>query len=251
MATIIVQNIATEYKDEGSGKILLLLHGWKDSLHSFDAILPFLSDHYRIIRLDLPGFGKTELPDKPWTISDYIAFVGSFMHKLSINADVLIGHSFGGRIILKGVGTGILQSEKILLIGSAGITRRRTVRNTILTICSKIAKVVFLLPFISSWKNKIRKKTYEKLGSDYFESEYLKKTFLKVIQEDLSSYAKNIHFSTLLIWGENDTETPLSDGILLSRIISPSKLEIIREAGHHVHQTHPKAIAHLIKNFVC
>ena len=58
---IIVKNLAIEYRDEGTGPVALFLHGWKDNLHTFDPLMPFLSDKLRIIRLDLPGFGESEI----------------------------------------------------------------------------------------------------------------------------------------------------------------------------------------------
>ena len=118
---VIVNNLAIEYEDEGSGPVLLFLHGWQDSLHTFDAISDDLKKNYRIIRLDLPGFGKSDLPKTVWSISDYVSFVNDFIKKINLSVYALVGHSFGGRIILKGSGQRKIESEKNILISSAGI----------------------------------------------------------------------------------------------------------------------------------
>ena len=118
---IIVQNLATEYLDEGTGEVVLFLHGWQDNLHTFDSLVSLLPPTLRIIRLDLPGFGKSEVPKETWDLNNYVQFVKDFIQKLDIKVYAFIGHSFGGRIVIKGEATKNLQAQKIILIGS-GIT---------------------------------------------------------------------------------------------------------------------------------
>ncbi len=120
----IVEGLATEYTDEGHGQVVLMLHGWGDNLHTFDPLLQFILK-YRVVRLDLPGFGNSEKPQDVWGVQEYANFVRAFCAKLDIVPEAILGHSFGGRIILKGVGTGVLSPQKIILIASAGIAKRR------------------------------------------------------------------------------------------------------------------------------
>ena len=103
---LLIQNLATEYTDEGTGPVLLFLHGWQDNLHSFDGLAPYLKDDFRIVRLDLPGSGKTEFPKGSWDLDDYVSFVKKFTEKLDIKPYAVIGHSFGGLISLKIAGEG-------------------------------------------------------------------------------------------------------------------------------------------------
>src|SRR3972149_2244169 len=248
---IIVQNLAVEYQDEGvssprqslrrsAGKVILLLHGWQDNLHTFDALTKFLSKTNRVIRLDLPGFGQSETPKETWGLDNYVEFVKNFIQKLNLQVDAFVGHSFGGRIAIKGAAENNLKPAKIILINSAGIAKSKTLRNYILKIFAKIGSFITYIPPFVFWREKLRQKIYKFIGSDYLDAHEMQKTFLKIISEDLSENAKKINTPTLLIWGENDTETPLSDGKLLSRLISHSKLEIINEAGHFVHQEKPE-----------
>lgn len=247
---IIVDNLATEYKDEGTGKVLLFLHGWKDSLSSFDPLVEPLSKEYRIIRLDLPGFGKTEMPKGDWDLESYINFVSSFIYKLDLLVYALAGHSFGGRIIIKGIAQGKLKSEKIILIGSAGIAKRKTFKNYFFKVLAKIGKVVTYIPPFYFYRDILKKKLYGFVGSDYFKTGVLKNTFLKVIQEDLGGYAKKINIPALLIWGANDTETPASDGHRLNGMIKDSKLVVIENAGHFVHKEKSEEVVELMRKFL-
>ncbi|MDP3965415.1 MAG: alpha/beta hydrolase, partial [bacterium] len=198
----IVNGLVAEYEDAGHGDVILMLHGWKDSLHTFDEIAIFLADSHRIIRLDLPGFGGSEPPPADWKLDDYVGFVKDFLAKLDIRPDTLVGHSFGGRITVKGVATGVLQPKKIVLISSAGVARRQTFKNVILTVLAKIGRVVTAIPPFSFWKQKIRRKLYEAIGSDYFRAGVLRGTFLNIIKEDLSTVAKAITIPALILWGE-------------------------------------------------
>ncbi len=247
---IIVQNLATEYRDEGTGKVILFLHGWQDSLHTFDPLVPLLSASQRIVRLDLPGFGGSENPNESWDLDKYVQFVLNFIQKLNLSVDTLVGHSFGGRIIIKGVASKDLQLNSIILIGAAGIAKNRTARNTAIKFLAKIGgRIISIFPLVFL-RDKIRKKMYRSIGSDYLDAGALKESFLNIIAEDLCESAKKISLPTLLIWGADDTQTPISDGEQFSRLIVHSRLNIINGAGHFIHREKPHEVARLIQEFV-
>jgi pimeloyl-ACP methyl ester carboxylesterase len=247
---IIVQNLAVEYQDEGTGPVVLFLHGWKDTLHTFDSIVNVLKSNYRIIRLDLPGFGKSELPKNDWNLSNYVDLVNDFIKKLDFEVYVAIGHSFGGRVIIKGSFEKNINPEKIILIASAGLAKIRTWRNVVLMILSKIGKIITLLPPFIFWRTELRRRLYRAVGSDYFSAGSLQKIFLNIIKEDLSNLANQIKQPVLLIWGDQDDQTPLADGRRLAGLIPSSHLEVIKGAGHFVHQERSIEVAKLIENFL-
>jgi pimeloyl-ACP methyl ester carboxylesterase len=247
---IIVQNLATEYLDEGKGKVALFLHGWQDNLHTFDSLASLLSPTLRIIRLDLPGFGNSETPKEIWDLNNYIQFVKDFIQKLDIQVYAIVGHSFGGRITIKGESTKKFQTQKIILICSAGITKNHTFNNLVFKLLTKIGGLITYIPPLIFWREEIRKKIYNFIGSDYLNTGKLKEIFLKIISEDLSASAKKILTPTLLIWGENDTEILLSDGKQLAGLIPNSKLKVISGAGHFVHKEKPQEIAKLAQEFL-
>src|SRR6185436_3700921 len=96
----IVSGLATEHSENGVGPTILMLHGWGDSLHSFDILAQKLQG-YQIVRLDLPGFGNSELPRGIWDMERYAKFVKEFCEKMHIDPEFVVGHSFGGRILIK------------------------------------------------------------------------------------------------------------------------------------------------------
>lgn len=246
---IIIKNLAVEYDDRGSGKIIVMLHGWKDNLYTFDKIVRSLSDEFRIIRIDMPGFGGSEAPPNSWHLDDYVRFVNGFFIKLDIKPDILIGHSFGGRITIKGVATGTLSAKKIVLISSAGVARRKTFKNFTLAVLAKVGRVITAIPPFSIWKQKIRRKLYEAIGSDYFRAGELSGTFVNVVNEDLGLLSEQIKIPALIVWGAEDDTTPISQGVRLNKLIPGSKLEVINGAGHFVHKEKPEEVAELIREF--
>lgn len=246
---ILVDNIIVNYNDVGNGKVILFLHGWQDNLNTFDNIIDILKNKYRCISIDLPGFGKSSDPDFDWYLIDYTNFINKFIKKLNIEIFAIIGHSFGGRIILKGIGNKIIDTEKIILISSAGISKK-TIKNKILYIISKCASFILDLPILNNYKYKIKKSIYKKINSDYADSGKLKKIFINIINEDLQNSAKNIDKPTLLIWGEDDTSTPIDYAYIFNKLIKNSKLITIKNEGHFVHQTKYKDIAIYIDNFL-
>ncbi len=247
---LIIQNIATEYHDEGKGQTLLFLHGWQDNSNAFDSLIPFLNSRFKIIRVDLPGFGKSEAPPAIWELNDYIIFVKNFISKLNLDIYALVGHSFGGRIIIKGAAEKILDTEKIILISSAGISQNSILRNLLFKILAKAGALITFIPPLIFWRKKFRETMYRALGSDYLEAGDLKETYLKIIKEDLSSSAQKITTPALLIWGADDRTTSLKDGKRLSQLIPNAKLEIIDQAGHFVCKEKPQEVAELISEFL-
>jgi pimeloyl-ACP methyl ester carboxylesterase len=245
----IVNNLAVEYRDEGEGPVLLMLHGWADNLYTWEGFTEQLQG-FRIVRLDLPGFGGSERAVEAWDVKEYALFVRAFLQKMNIHMYILVGHSFGGRIAIKGVGSGILHPEKLILIASAGIAKTKTPRNKILRVIAKISKTITRIPPLSLWRHGIRKRLYARIGSDYFASGSMRDVFLKVIAEDLLADAEHIRVPTFLIWGRDDRSTPLSDGERIHDAIVRSELKIIDGGGHFVHHEKPEEIAQLIKNFI-
>lgn len=245
---IVVNNLVTEYLDEGAGPIIVMLHGWGVDLHSFDKLSNKLSPKYRIVRVDLPGFGGTDLP-KSWKLDDYINFVSSFIEKLDIKPDVLLGHSFGGRIIIKGVGNNKLKANKIILVSPAGVSLFN-LKKTIIRYLSKMGKLFLYVPPIYFWKENIKKMFYKSIGSGYMDNRNMKEIFGSVVSEDLEPYAKNIKQKTLLVWGDRDYVTPLSDGKFLNKVLSNSNLEIIKNAGHFSFVERPEEVVRLIEDFI-
>lgn len=97
-----VKNTPIHYREIGSGRPLLLVHGWGGEWAvSVDPTLPTLAEHFRVIILDLPGYGQSAALSCPHTVANYAAFLGDFLDTLGLDSVYLQGHSLGCNIILE------------------------------------------------------------------------------------------------------------------------------------------------------
>lgn len=244
---VVVKSLITNYHQDGSGPAVVLLHGWGDDSSTFRDLADSLSKNFTVIRLDLPGFGKTQPPEGVWGLNDYCDFVAEFLNKLGhTKIHGLVGHSNGGAIAIRGVGTARIKTDKLILLAASGIRDVYKGRKKLMRLIAKLAKTVtFLLP--KSTQHKIKKKAYKTIGSDMFVAEHLQETFKKVVTDDVRKDCVNIGIPTLLIYGTKDEATPPSYGQKYHELLSNSKLEILDGSGHFVHHDQPSRVLKLTK----
>ncbi|MFA6518334.1 MAG: alpha/beta hydrolase [Candidatus Shapirobacteria bacterium] len=215
-----------DYLDKGKGgEVVVWLHGWAKgySKEKYQELIDKLSEKYRVIALDFPGFGGSSLPPRPWGVDDYAESVAIFLKKMRVKEYVLAGHSFGGRVAIKMAVNKNNKIKKIILVDSAGIERKGMVVKLRLV----LAKLV---------PEKLKAVIGGNLGAkDYRETTGVMRESMKlVVEENLEKYLPKIKTSTLLVWGKNDGLTPLWQGKLMNRLIEGSKLVIIPDANHRL-----------------
>ncbi len=223
----VIDGRRVRYIDEGEGPEVLLLHGWGAPAETYRLIIDHLKTRCRVVAPDLPGFGGSEEPAEPWSVDDFVDFVLKFAAFAGLKAPALIGHSNGGRIIIKLMNRPELPFEvpKIVLMDAAGIKAKHGPGYYMKVYSYKAAKRV--LPSLAE-------KMRGKVGSaDYKNaSPVMRQTMVRALNEDLTPLLSGIHAPTLLIWGENDTATPLSDGKLMEKRIPDAGLVVLEGAGH-------------------
>lgn len=226
------------YIDQGQGPVVLLLHGWGAPAATYRLIIDHLSAYCRVIAPDLPGFGSSEEPEEPWNVDRYVDFADGFARALGLQEAVLMGHSYGGRIIIKWMNRPerTLRVKKIVLLDAAGVKPRRSPGYYYKVYSYKAAKWFFSLPVIRSLFPDAVEKARNKRGSaDYQKaSPVMRQSLVMAVNEDLTHLLPGIRASTLLIWGDQDTATPLSDGQLMEKKIPDAGLVVLQGGGHFV-----------------
>lgn len=224
------------YIDQGDGPAVLLLHGWGAPAQTYRLIIDHLSAYCRVIAPDLPGFGGSEEPPEPWDAGKYADFAADFAAALGLTEAVLIGHSNGGRILLKWLGRGDcpLRVKKLVLIDAAGIKPRHGAGYYGKVYTYKLAKKILQLPGVRHLFPDAVERLRGRAGSaDYRSASPMMKQCMNLaLAEDMSAYLPKIQASTLLIWGENDTATPLADGQKMEKLIPDAGLVVLKGAGH-------------------
>ena len=79
-------------KIAGTGKHVLLLHGYGSRKESFYYQTEFLSEYFRVFAPDFPAFGASEPPDEAWSVSDYASWLGKFMSSAGLEKPHVIAH---------------------------------------------------------------------------------------------------------------------------------------------------------------
>ena len=287
-----INNLSINYKTIGNGKIpIVLLHGWGVSSDKYAELIktlyPILNTQYSILILDLPGFGKSNEPNKNWRLDDYVEFVDEFIKKTNRKGGfelvknilekkleqykqcgnvychtekettkdvILIGHSFGGKIAIKYATKYPERINKLILTGAAGIKHKLTTKQKIFFILAKTGKTVFSLPIINNFQKPIHK-IFSKLArsrkKDYYSASSRMKEIMKnILAEEITDHLDKIKNPTLLVWGREDRTTPLSDGKIMNERIEDSKLIIVDNANHSLPYQKPKEFAKIIEEFI-
>jgi len=247
---VIVDSQLAHYETHGRGETILLLHGWADSAAGLAGLQKALAKKYKVIALDLPGFGGTQAPDGVWGLDEYAQFVGKFLAKIdATKLKAIVGHSNGGAIAIRGIARGWLQADRLVLLASAGVRGEYEGRTKALRLIAKAGKVL-TMPLPRSVRQRLRKKVYTAIGSDMLVAEHLQETFKKIVADDVREDAARLSLPTLLIYGDQDDVTPLRFAEILQDAIKSSKLEILSNVGHFVHKDEPKKVVQLIEGFL-
>jgi len=249
-----IRGLNINYETHGSEntKEVLILHGWGANIQSFAPVTKHLSNKFKVHILDLPGFGESDEPNEGFFVEDYANIVLEFIKKLDIKKPVLIGHSFGGRVIMKMVGKLGYEPEKIIFVDSAGIKPRRGLDYYFKVYSYKLAKKAINLMLPKEKATKLIEDMRKSKGSvDYNNaSENLKKTFINVVNEDLREHLPNIKVPTLLIWGEKDMDTPLRDAKIIEKLVPDAGLVVFKGAGHYSYLENLRDFIVITTNFI-
>lgn len=232
-------------------KTILILPGWGDTRKTFDFLIDNLKQEYTIYIFDYPGFGKSTFPNQDMTIYDYKDYFEEFIKEKKLTNATIIGHSFGGRIAILLASISKIKIKNIILIDSAGIKPKKTWKQYMRQTLYKILKRLrYLLP--KKIKNRYQKWLLKIFSSADYQAlpKEMMTTFRNVVNEDLTKYLAKIERETLLIWGEEDQDTPIADGIKMEKEIKDSALIHIPSATHYCYLDYPLFVLKIIKQFI-
>ena len=233
----IVDGLEINYSDEGEGSPVLLLHGWGCNHSHWGPLFDGLKGSHRVVAPDIPGFGESEEPPETWGTKEFAQLFEHFMRAIQLEKPAVIGHSNGGRIGILLAAKGL--AGKLILTDSAGIKPKRDPSYYAKIYSYKAMKKVLSLPVLSAKKDEILEKRRGKAGSaDYnAASPVMRRILSTVVNEDLIPYLEEVRVSTLLVWGSEDTATPLTDGETMEAILKKNNVDsaliVFHGRGHY------------------
>lgn len=235
--------------EKGTGRSLLMLHGWGLDHSSLHELRDQLAPSYRVVTLDLPGFGRAALPspkmggavhepghpNESWGVEEYAQMVAGLIRQLHpCEPVILLGHSFGGRIGMRLAADQPELVSELILIASAGLRKAppllRRMQLQLLRTLGKVAQVILPKSVAAPLRDRLVKRMASR---DYLAAGPLRRTLVRVVNEDASVYAGSIQAPTLLVWGREDRDTPPWIGERLLKIIPNATLRILPDLDHH------------------
>ncbi|MCD1295648.1 hypothetical protein CUJ83_11630 [Methanocella sp. CWC-04] len=246
--TVLVDGINVYYEVEGKGEDLLLIHGMGMSGEIWKETIKAASRFFRVIALDLPGFGSSDKPDAKYGIPYYVEYIKKFMDALEIEEAYVAGVSFGGYVAASFASKYPENVIKLVLTSPMGLT--------------PMPAGVKGVPFsdgvlnVTYWLLSKNKNLFKSFGQDSFYD----KSFItdKMIDEQWSMmkdpryrkalqknarYLSRLHpeyvdtlkaivSPTLIIWGKEDRIMPVSDAQRYRGYIQGSRLVMLDRCGH-------------------
>jgi len=241
------------YTVEGEGAPVVLMHGWGCTRDTVKSIADICKKTHTVYNVDFPGFGASTEPvadDAVWGVEEYTRMIERLVEAEDIENPILIGHSFGGRVAI--VYASRNQVDKVVLVDAAGVKPRRKLKYYFKVYSFKAAKIWLKLIYGKEGAAKRIEKLRSKRGSsDYANSTPVMKAVLsKVVNEDLCHLMPKIKAPTLLIWGKNDTATPLSDAKKMEKLIPDAGLVAFEDCGHYSFLDNPGGFAAVLNSFI-
>lgn len=224
----------------GKGETLLFLHGFMANKESFIRQLVFFERYYRVVAVDLSGFGVIKDTDRVYTLTTYVEEIRKLIISLGGRVSI-IAHSFGGRIAVKLACYYPELVDKLVLVDSAGLKPRRSLKYRFTRI-----KYFFAKRF---YKKEDLEKRY--FSDDYNKlSKNMKQSFKLITREYLDKLLQGVKAKTLIVWGKNDKETPLYMAKRYNKRLPFSSLYIIENAGHFCFVDKSKEFNYVVKEFL-
>lgn len=258
--TIEINGLEINYKITGpdsAEQTAVILQGWGTELSIYDSVAAAINDSFRVVQFDLPGFGESEEPPEAWNVDMYCDFFCDFMRALSIDRTVLIGHSYGGRMIInmaarESEGRLPFGISKIVLIDSAGVMPVRSASQKLKVKLYKIKRNILTSPPVHSLFPEVIDYWMSKQGSEDYRnaSPVMKKCLVMAVNEDLQHLMPLVKQEVLLVWGDLDADTPISDAYIMEEKMPDAALVVLEGTDHYSFLYKPVEFRGILRAFL-
>ena len=243
---LVVDSLLIHYRDEGEGEPLVLLHGAFSSLHTYNDWVKHLKKHYRVIRLDIMGFGLTGPNESDdYSMNNHMRILKTFLNILKVDKCYMVGNSLGGWLSWEFTIRYPERVKKLVLIDSAGFLEEENIplpfKLARSPIVGKVIKYVVKRPILEQFVKQVyynQDKVTEQLINRYYDlftRDGNNDAFLRLVNQkvkDNSAALQTLTQPTLIMWGKEDVWIPVENAYRFKQLIKHANLLIYPEVGH-------------------
>lgn len=223
------------------GCTVVFVHGWGSSHEVWKEVRR--SCGAATLALDLPGFGKSDIPIESISVAGYADVLGDVIEKCELSDVVLVGHSFGGQIATALASRQPEWLSGLMLVGTASL---RDKKPPFLSRVGEKIGPVFRLPLLRH----LRPLLYKVIGADVPpENAVMQKIMRRILRDDQRHQLSDITVPTQLVWGGRDKSTPVAEGEEIARRIPRSSLTVL-SGSHYIFLDQPTAFADILSSFI-
>jgi len=244
----------------GSGaRAALLLHGWGCSAAMMQSVADLLAGSMRVAAIDFPGHGregKAPEPPVPWGVPEYMEMTAAIIRRLELAPCDIVAHSFGARVAILLAATYPELVGRMILTGAAGIRKpqsgKATAKQRLYKGLRGAMNALEKTHLMGDLPERGREALVQKFGSPDYRvlSPQMRRTFNKVISQDLTENLPQIKAPTLLYWGAQDTETPLWMGQMMEEKIPDAGLVVEEGCGHFAYLEQNAKFLRIVRSFL-
>lgn len=261
--TVVTDGIRTVYYDRGSGAALVLLHGMFGDYTDWETILEPLSQNFRVIVPDLPGFGTSDKPDVLYDAEFFVGWIHKFLGEVGVSSAVLVGNSFGGEVAIlyalanpKNVAGLVLASSggmKFFTEAEQALLREKFSTENLKALTSTAHEWIFRPIFAEkgeAWRRYLAKQNAKLERSD--RAEYalaLHRSMLLAYTLYFGDKLRSLKVPVLLVWGDSDIVFPVALAQEALAKLPKGELVLLERAGHAPQLENPEGFVRAVERF--
>ncbi|MES2386928.1 MAG: alpha/beta hydrolase [Bacteroidota bacterium] len=255
-----MENKILAYTDQGEGLVVVLVHGFCETKAIWSDFAAKLAEKYRVISIELPGFGENEPLTTPVTIGDLSEPIYRLLQSLGIEQSVMIGHSMGGYVTLafaekfpmRLCGLGLFHSTAY-----ADTMEKKHARSKTIEFIERYGVVEFVEEFVTPLFFEGRKKDLKdeiKFATDMGKATP-KSTVIEAIKamrdrKDRSKVLEKASYPVLFISGRNDSAISFTTASPQFMLAADTTIHVMNSTGHMGMLEYPADTLRMVRQFL-
>jgi pimeloyl-ACP methyl ester carboxylesterase len=263
-----VNGSRVSYIEMGDGPPLVFVHGLAGCWQNWLENIPHFARSHRVIAIDLPGFGESELPHEDISMPGYGRLVDAFLGEIDVERASIVGNSMGGFIAAEVAVSHPARVDKLVLVSAAGVM---TVRTAELAVAKRLARSFEIgsARVLARRQSLVRRRRLRKLmlngivrHPELLQPELVYEiasgggkpgfldAFQAILEYDFRDRLPEIERPTLIVWGRNDRIVPVGGAYRYEQLIPGSRRMIFEDTGHVPMIERPALFNRLLEDFL-